>query len=173
MKKLLLLAVVAIAGWVTVGYLLTRPPEVRTFVETKTETVVPEGESLSSRQRPLIDYINHLRAKEGLSALVMSDNLNRSAMAKTEDMANLNYWSHERPDGEKFSSVIWKHAPEFVGIGENLAKCFTTYEATMTGWKNSPGHLKNMIDPDYTHFGSATMWDEDQKCFITVTHFGY
>jgi len=40
------------------------------------------------------------------------------------------------------------------------------------GWKHSPGHRKNMLDPDVTETGVAVAQSEDTHYFYAVQIFG-
>lgn len=121
---------------------------------------------------PHIEYVNKIRAAHGQPALVVDEGLNQSAAAKVRDIISRDYWSHDTPTGEPFYSLIQRVRPGLKHMGENLAQCFTSNQAAFDGWSASPGHLENMIEPDYTLFGSYTEYDPATKCFVTANHFG-
>jgi uncharacterized protein YkwD len=67
--------------------------------------------------------------------------------------------------------ATWAHylpAPGMWTIGENVAFGFSTVDAVMTAWMNSPGHRANILSPAFTDFGagraqgaSALFWTQN------------
>lgn len=137
-----------------------------------TERSTRPPETSSAAERPLIDYVNEVRSERKLTALREDPGLDQSAKAKAEDMAARNYWEHTTPDGDPFYFAIQKIRPGLISYGENLAECYNSNAARIDAWKKSEGHLANMIRPDFTLYGTATVWDSDKNCMITVNHFG-
>ena len=156
-----ILFILLITGIFGLGYLYPRPPEPQK---------VPEISSIS--QRPVVDYLNDLRAEKGLEKLVEDPALTRAAQLKAEDIARLNYWAHVRPDGKPFEFFSRQERPGLKIYGENLAKCYLTTEATIQGWRNSPTHYENIVRREFILVGAYSIWDQDQHCTITVNEFG-
>lgn len=136
------------------------------------EATTPPPATSSATERPLIDYVNEVRSERKLTALREDPGLDQTAKLKAEDMAARNYWEHTTPDGDPFYLAIQKIRPGLQSYGENLAECYKSNIETVQAWEKSEGHLANMIRPDYTLFGSATVYDNDRNCTITVNHFG-
>ena len=44
----------------------------------------------------------------------------------------------------------------WTAVGENVAYGYDSETAVLTGWMNSPGHRANILNPAYTHVGSAS-----------------
>lgn len=96
---------------------------------------------------------NQFRSQNGVAPLTLNLELNATALGHSQDMAQQDYFSHTGKDG----SAPWDRAKE-VGyeartIGENIAAGYTTPEAVVEGWKNSPGHRANMLNPNFTELG--------------------
>lgn len=126
---------------------------------------------VAEEQTPLITEINFLREENKLNRLSPDPTLDATALVKAQDMAEKNYFEHDAPDGTPWSDFIYKNRPGSVSFAENIAHCYPTNHDTFVGWVNSPSHYKNMIDPDWTLYGTATVYDEDQRCYISVNHF--
>lgn len=114
---------------------------------------------------PMLEKINEIRSEAGLSSLVEDRRLSLSAEAKAKDLVNRSYWSHDTPDGQSFSQLVYEYSPDVSAVGENLAKC---YDDPVPAWVASPSHYENMMgDWKYWGGGSAT----DDTCNYIVNHF--
>ena len=78
-----------------------------------------------------------------------------SSTGHCADMANKNYFSHTSLDGRTFDKRITAAGYRFTAAGENIAAGQTTVQAVMTGWTNSAGHCRNMMNPTYRDVGVA------------------
>ncbi len=129
------------------------------------------GHVSSDTQVPFITEINDIRAAKGVGALTADPTLDQTAKIKAEDMAAKNYFEHNAPDGTPWSDFIYKNRPGSDSFAENIAECYPSNHDTVIGWVNSPSHFKAMLNPQWTLYGTATVWDEDRQCNITVNHF--
>lgn len=125
----------------------------------------------TKNQPSLLTQINDIRKEKSLSQLIEDPTLDNTALIKANDMAEKNYFEHDAPDGTRWSDFIQKNRPGSERIGENLAECYIDNNSTIAGWIASPKHYENMIAPDWTKFGTATVWDADKGCYLTVNHF--
>lgn len=125
----------------------------------------------SEPQVPLITSINTIRQEKGLNLLTPDPSLDKTALIKANDMADKNYFEHDAPDGTKWAEFIEKNRPNSEHVGENIAECYATNKDTITGWINSPTHYENIVKPEWALYGTATVWDEDRSCSVTVNHF--
>ncbi|MDI2588982.1 CAP domain-containing protein [Psychrobacillus sp. NEAU-3TGS] len=118
----------------------------------------PAKENNDSVQVPaaiqqVVDLTNQERAKAGLKALQIDTKLAQSALAKSQDMKNKNYFSHTSPtygspfDQMKSFGVTYKSA------GENIARGQRSAAEVVKSWMASPGHKANILNPSYTHIG--------------------
>lgn len=96
---------------------------------------------------------NQERIRAGVPALQWDDDLQDCAMLRAEELAEK--FSHERPDGTRFSSVIRDRGLPFGPLAENIYSGPETPEAAVKGWMNSSGHKKNMLNGDYDAGGHA------------------
>lgn len=101
----------------------------------------------------VLELTNQFRAENGLPGLKLNAELNAAAQGHSEDMAKQDYFSHTGKNGSR----PWDRAKavgyEAQSMGENIAAGYTTPEAVVEGWKNSPGHRANMLNSTYKELG--------------------
>src|ERR1043166_189631 len=105
----------------------------------------------------VLSEMNSYRAKQGLAPLRFDPRLVLAAGDRMQDMEDLQYWSHDAPDGR--APVVWlkPRGYDFRFAGENLATGFETVELLVQGWMESPGHRANIMSPDYDDVGIAVI----------------
>lgn len=113
----------------------------------------------------VIELVNVEREKQGLSQLQYDSKLAQLAVIKGNDMLKRNYFEH-------YSSLYgyaWDMAGifdySFTSIGENIAKNYTSPEAVVQAWLNSPSHKANMLNKNYTNIGIACVSNEDGQIY--------
>ena len=99
----------------------------------------------------LIELVNRERAAAGLSPVTEDSRLTAAATIRAQETAVS--FSHTRPGGGHFSSVLTQNGISFMGAGENIAYGYPTPEAVMNGWMNSAGHRANILNGSYTKIG--------------------
>lgn len=119
---------------------------------------VPENDSSDAGQEAMKSYVEQVvelvnmeRAKIGLPALTMSQDLNNAAQIRAVE--TVQSFSHTRPDGSSFSSVLKENGISFRGAGENIAWGQRTPEAVVNAWMNSEGHRANILNKNFTSIG--------------------
>ncbi len=99
--------------------------------------------------------INAYRAERGLKPLVIEKLLTRAARQHSQDLAKSDRISHRGSDGSdpwgRVRSTGYKPrlAAENVGAGQ------MSFSEVLQGWKDSPGHNKNLLLADATQMGIA------------------
>lgn len=87
-------------------------------------------------------------------ALKWSGELARAAQAHAEDMHRQSYFSHASLDGRTPSQrMLDAGYPTGRALGENIASGQTSPAQVVDGWEHSPGHCRNMLDPNYRFIG--------------------
>ncbi len=99
----------------------------------------------------VVALVNEERAKAGLSALKLDENIASAALIRSKEIETS--FSHTRPDGRGFGTVLTDNGITYRGAGENIAWGQKTPEAVMTAWMNSAGHRANILDPDFKKIG--------------------
>jgi uncharacterized protein YkwD len=116
------------------------------------------------------DIINQYRREKGLKPLKLNAELTNAAKAHSRDLSKWDRISHYGSDGSnpwdrvKRAGYKAKLAAENVGTGQ------VTFEEVMKGWKESPGHNKNLLLSDAEHMGIALVQDPktEFKSFWTL-----
>lgn len=99
----------------------------------------------------VIRLINIERKKNGVAELIQMDAVGTIAEIRGKESAEL--FQHTRPNGTRCFTVFAEHTLRYRAAGENLAYGFKTPAAVVTGWMNSPGHRRNVLDPDFRYIG--------------------
>lgn len=133
---------------------------------------VSQTKASATQEKSQVDYLNAIRAAHGVPAVAYDDGLNATAKAKVEDLITRQYFGHDTPDGQAFYALPFKTRPGLKFYGENIGQCYTSQEAMFKAYEASPGHLKNIIDPNYKLLGAYTQWDEKRQCFVNANEFG-
>lgn len=109
----------------------------------------------------IVDLVNQERAKGGVSGLTVNEELMESAMLRAEEVSR--YFSHSRPDGSDYDSVI---TVSHNMSGENIvmhsyAISAEQYAAdAMNSWMNSTGHRHNIMESGFNQIGVGVYMDE-------------
>lgn len=109
----------------------------------------PENESAFLLE--VVRLVNEERAKEGLSALTLSERVQAAAMVRAAECEQS--FSHTRPDGSSFSTALKEQNVTYRSAGENIAWGQRSPEEVITAWMNSSGHRANIMNPNYTTIG--------------------
>jgi hypothetical protein len=83
--------------------------------------------------------------------------LSAAALAKANNMFEMQYWDHFGPNGETPWQFISAAGYTYYYAGENLAKGFTTSEGVHQAWMASPSHRENILSPNYKDIGVAIL----------------
>lgn len=109
---------------------------------------------LDADEQAFLAKINAYRAASGIGALGSSPTLNRAAAWHASDMQATGYFSHTEPSGRTFSQRLTDCGYPAGGYrGENIASGFATADAVFEGWRSSPGHNENMLNPNFSSIG--------------------
>ena len=107
----------------------------------------------------VIVIVNEQRMEEGLTPLKAVPILNDASAVRAAEIKD--EFSHYRPNGDLFASVLTENKVITFSCAENIAAGMPTADDTMHQWMNSEGHKKNIMNPDYTHIGVGVYYDED------------
>lgn len=127
----------------------------------------------------VVDRTNAFRKEEGRQGVKRNDQLAAAAQYFADYMARTDRYGHTA-DGSSPSDRARKHGYDYCLIAENIANAydsagFTTEslaEQFFTGWKKSPGHRRNMLDPDVLETGVAVARSEKTGYYYAVQMFG-
>lgn len=102
---------------------------------------------------------NEAREELGLEPLYIVPYLNDIAQVRAEEQPTA--YSHYRPDGSFFDTVIDVNKVDYKTSGEILARGSSDVDAIFTAWKNSPKHWANITKEAATHVGIGLVYDPD------------
>lgn len=105
----------------------------------------------------LLSDTNIQRQASGLSPLTLNSELSQAAANKASDMFAKGYWAHQSPDGKSPWDFIVGSGYRYTIAGENLAKNFSTSDAVVAAWMNSPSHRDNILKSGYRDIGFAVV----------------
>lgn len=134
---------------------------------------------LKSVVKQIVQKTNGFRKEEGRSKLEVDATLTKTAEAFARYMAKTDRYGHTA-DGSKHAERARKQGYDYCLVLENIAyqyqsKGFTSDELAkgyFEGWKKSPGHRKNMLDPDVTQTGVAVARSQKTGYYYAVQLFG-
>lgn len=111
-----------------------------------------------SEYMELIRLTNELRASLGIPALAVDENICIASCKKAIDYYLADFYdgvNHKMIDGRAWQSIYQDFNIKATAKAENLARgaIFNSAEAMFEGWKNSPVHYQNLVDPDFTRVG--------------------
>ncbi|OYX36692.1 hypothetical protein B7Z00_04465 [Candidatus Saccharibacteria bacterium 32-50-10] len=133
--------------------------------------ILPKPIEKPTERTPLIGLINEARAEKDVAPLTADPTLDHTARLKAEDMAAKNYYGHDPNDRTQWDTIIKANRADSY-VSENIARCYQSSEEEVEAWKLSSGHYRNLMDPQWKKYGTATVWDVESSCYITVNHFG-
>jgi uncharacterized protein YkwD len=117
-------------------------------------------------ERAMLKLVNDERAKAGVRPLTSDVKLIVVARAHSRDMFERRYFSHMTPEGLSPSDRMEKGGVEFFVAGENLAYAPDLVTAH-TGLMKSPGHRKNILDPEFRHVGIGILTTDKWGMMVT------
>ncbi|MEJ2669947.1 MAG: CAP domain-containing protein [Gammaproteobacteria bacterium] len=87
--------------------------------------------------------------------LTWSCTLAQAASNHSSDMATNNFFSHTGSDGLSPFDRMTNLGYLYRSAGENISAGYTSVESVLAGWLNSPGHCRNIMNPDFIELGAA------------------
>jgi len=106
------------------------------------------AQSMDGFGRHLADLINRYRENQGLAPLTITQDLVTIATEHSTDMAVRRQLSH---DG--FNDRYNRTGSRI--CVENVGRNYPTAEALLEGWRHSPDHHRNLLEPKVSRMGIA------------------
>ncbi|MEL7249782.1 MAG: CAP domain-containing protein [Bacteroidota bacterium] len=128
------------------------------------ETLKPESSATPAAFQTMVVAINDLRAKgcrcggnqmPPVGPLRWNNTLATTAAQHSADMAKAGRLNHTGTDGSSAGDRIKRNGYRWRSYGENIAQGYSSAEAALQGWIESPGHCQNLMKADFTEFGAA------------------
>jgi uncharacterized protein YkwD len=92
---------------------------------------------------------------EAAPPLAWNQQLANAALAHSQDMAQQNFFAHTNKQGKEVpqraeaQGYLWRH------VGENISRGQTSAQEAVSGWIDSPGHCRNLMNPRFTEMGAG------------------
>lgn len=122
-------------------------PEVPDKPGVPDEPEIPDG-SQDAYAKQVVSLVNAERAKAGLPALKIHTKAESAALLRAKEIERS--FSHTRPNGSDFSTVLTSAGISFQSAGENIAYGQKTPSSVMNDWMNSSGHRANILNANFT-----------------------
>jgi uncharacterized protein YkwD len=138
-----------------------------------------DGPDLAQVAERIIQKTNQFRQSEELQTVRTNPELMETARYFADYMAKTNRYGHTA-DGQRPSQRAKDHDYQYCLISENIAYQYSSAgfqteelaESFFEGWKHSPGHRENMLEPAVTETGVAVAQSPDTGYFFAVQMFG-
>ena len=132
-------------------------------------TFAQQTVSTDEFKREFLENINHVRQKgcncgtvrmAPAPPLVWNNQLEIAAVGHAADMSKKGYFSHNSLDGRTSDQRMVAAGYGYNGfksfaVGENIAQGQMSIAEVMAGWFKSPGHCKNLMNPEFKEVGIA------------------
>ena len=155
----------------------TQPTTAPTTVPaTEPPTEAPTRPSVSSYSPTALDYavadaVNARRAEAGLPALRVSSSLSTAAAQRACELP-IN-WSHTRPDGSWFTTVLDEFGCGSAAAAENLyyTSGSGNAETIVTKWMGSDAHRESILSENTVSIGVASYY-ADGVTYVAALFIG-
>jgi uncharacterized protein YkwD len=101
------------------------------------------------------------------SPLSANASLTRAAQVHTQDMAARRQIGHTGSNGSSVGDRARQAGYEWRRIAENVAAGQRSASAVVQSWLNSPGHCRNIMNPDYREIGVGAVSGRDNNIYWT------
>ena len=134
---------------------------------------------LARTKQLIVTLTNQFRKEQGRDNLRANPKLTKAAQGFADFLAKNNQLSHTADGKQPWDRTV-NTGYESCIVAENIAyefnsTGFTTRglaTALLDGCKKSPGHRKNLLDPDVTEIGVAVAYSKDTGRYYAVQDFG-
>lgn len=133
----------------------------------RAERLLKEIESLEAQ---CLDAINRERESRGLGSLEFSADLLEVARDYSRWMAEEKFFSHTDPTGGNVRQRVNNAGIKWRALGENLAYAngyINPVAASMSGWMESPGHRRNILDAAFRKTAIGVWIADDGTVYFT------
>lgn len=143
---------------------------------SRAEERVPDLGQVTTR---VVKFTNEFREEQGRGRVTVNEVLTKTADDFAHYLARTDTFSHTA-DGQEPWERAKKHGYAYCTVSENIEYQYNSAgfesrelaETFVEAWKHSPGHRKNMLDPDVTETGVAVARSEKTGRYYAVQLFG-
>jgi uncharacterized protein YkwD len=120
----------------------------------------------------VLDLVNQERRNAGLNPVTYNSLLESQADQYACELIHYGFFDHVNPvTGSTLGDRAKEFGYEFAMVGENLAAGQRTPAEAVRDWMDSPGHRRNILEPEFTELGVGIRIG-GQYGFYWVQEFG-
>ena len=139
----------------------------------------PEPRELPEVVEQIIAQSRAFRQQQERSDVEIDPHLTETARYFAQYMAKTNQYGHQA-DGQRPSQRAKAHGYEYCMVSENIGYLFSTQPLAadelarrfVEGWKESPKHRENMLEPAVTQIGAAVAQSQASGYYFAVQMLG-
>ena len=131
------------------------------------------GGATKASAEEIITLTNKIRTNKGLQPLAPLGPLDVAAVGHSQEMLDLDYFSHNSPVTGKVGDRLRRAGAPWTACAENIYRS-TGYPLedvateTVDAWVRSPGHLKNIVNANFTHIGVGVVYKNEEAVVTQV-----
>ena len=114
-------------------------------------------------ENAVLFWTNVERSRHGLSKLKTAASLNTAAGNRANEL--ITKFSHTRPNGNSWKTVLSARGISYSTAGENIASGYANPCAVVAGWMESEGHRDNILSSKFTHMGVGYCKSDSGKAY--------
>jgi Uncharacterized protein with SCP/PR1 domains len=122
-----------------------------TAPKTNTNTSASATTGTNSYAAEVLRLVNVERTKAGLSAYTTNKTITSAANKRAQEISVS--FSHTRPNGSSFASVLKDYGLPYTAAGENIAYGQKTPKEVVSAWMKSTGHRANILNKRFKKLG--------------------
>ncbi|WP_341769426.1 CAP domain-containing protein [Actinomyces bowdenii] len=168
-KRAIAAAVLAAAPLALASPAVAVQAEPPAAVGVRPSAITAEGAGYA---QTVLDKVNELRASQGLQPVTRFVELDNVAQGWTEQMAAGGFLEHN-PSFSQSYPAGWSGASENIATTGGPSSTADVGTMMFELWLNSPGHYKNMVDPDANAIGIGFALDSKGSWYATQNFAAY
>jgi uncharacterized protein YkwD len=132
----------------------TTKKKTTTTKKTTTAPAVTNYKTDDEFVKEVLKLVNAERKKAGLKEVKGMISLDKAATIRAQEITGDDEnFSHTRPNGNKWYTILAEVGISPMVAGENLAAGQTSPEMVVSDWMASEDHKANILDPEYDYVG--------------------
>ena len=122
------------------------------YVVSRNDSIIKQELNIQKERDRVAELCNEARKQNNVSvSLILDAKLSEAAQKRAEELIKL--FSHTRPNGTSFSTVLKEYNITYKTAGENIANGQFDADDVMKSWLNSPGHRANILQKNFVKIG--------------------
>ena len=136
---------------------------------------VNPGRVLYNLENETLNLMNYERTRRGFQALELDERIANVAFMHSREMNLNDYINHTNLEGlgpgDRLSNeeIFALCASENIFFIESREPREALAEKAVQGWIDSPGHRRNLLDPNITKAGVG-IYCQERECYVTANH---